>query len=80
MQIYVVAKMVDSETEPSSETVGAYVDKSRADTAAKAIAGELKVDSLDKLKSITYGVVETVELDLSGLDQAALDELRDAVG
>ena len=76
MQIYVVAKMVDSVTDPSSETVGAYIDKSRADAAAKAIAGRMLVN--DTLQSITYGVVETVELDLGGIDDTHAGQLSKA--
>lgn len=75
MQIYVVAKMTDTEQLQESETVGAFVDKERADAAAKKIdaarvAGE-------------YGIVETVELDLTGLqshsaaERAMLEALND---
>lgn len=77
MKIYIVSKVVDKLDNPSITTVSAHVDKGRADAAAKAIAGWRIVDST--LQSIVYGVVETVELDLTGLAQDALDELRDAV-
>jgi hypothetical protein len=29
---------------------------------------------------VTYGVVETVELDLTDMDQATLDAMREALG
>jgi hypothetical protein len=66
MKIYIVSKVTDSLTEPATETVSAHVDKDRADAAAKAIAGRVVVQ--DTLQSVTYGVVETVELDLSGTE------------
>lgn len=80
MKIHIVSKVADSLTEPESTTVGAYVDKSRADAAAKAIAGRMLVN--DTLQSVTYGVVETVELDLTGLVSLddALAEFEAATG
>jgi hypothetical protein len=78
VKIYIVSKITDSLTDPATETVSAHVDKDRADAAAQAIAGRIVVDST--LQSVTYGVVETVELDLTGMDQGTLDELREAVG
>lgn len=70
MKIYIVAKMVESET-PSSTTIGAYADRLKAVTAAEAIDHQGITD--------VYGIVETVELDLAGLMQDQLDELRNAV-
>jgi hypothetical protein len=71
VKIYIVSKMVDREDEQSSATVSAHVDSFQAKTAAQVIDHQ----GFDGV----YGVVETVELDLSGLAQDALDELRDAV-
>lgn len=77
MKIYIVSKIVDSMTDPESTTVSAHADKDRADAAAKAIAGRVVVNNT--LQGITYGVVESVELDLTGtLDQDAVDALREA--
>lgn len=72
MIVYVVSKVVDQIDNSSTTTVSAHVDKFQADTAAQAID--------HRGLSGVYGIVESVELDLTGLDQAALDALRDAVG
>lgn len=76
MKIYVVSKMVDELDNPSSTAVSAHVDKSRADDAAKAIAGTKVVSSIDDLQSMTYGIVEEIELDLSGIDYPTYDNAR----
>lgn len=72
MKIYIVSKITESLTDPATDTVSAHVDKMQADTAAQSIDHQGR-DGI-------YGVVETVELDLTGMDQGALDELREAVG
>jgi hypothetical protein len=58
MMIYVVSKMTDRKDEQSSETISAHVDQFTADTAAQAISHQ----GHDGI----YGVVESVELDLTG--------------
>jgi hypothetical protein len=78
VKIYIVSKVTDELDGPATETVSAHVDKDRADAAAKAIAGRLVIQ--DTLQSVTYGVVETVELDLTDMDQATLDAMREALG
>lgn len=81
MKIYIVTKMVDELDNPSSTTMSAHVDKDRADAAAKAIAGTKVVINAADLQSMTYGVVETVDLDLTGvLDQVQIDALREVAG
>lgn len=79
MQIHIVSKVVDSLTEPERTTVGAYIDKDRADAAAKAIAGTVRVTSAADLAGMTYGVVETVELDLTGLQLGQIHALENPV-
>jgi hypothetical protein len=80
VKIYIVSKITDSLTDPATETMSAHVDKSRADAAAKAIAGRVVVTSPADLQSMTYGVVESVELDLTDMNQATLDVVREALG
>jgi hypothetical protein len=72
MMIYVVSKMIDREDDQSSTTISAHVDRFTADTAAQVISHQ----GHDGI----YGVVESVELDLTGADQAAIDALREAAG
>lgn len=76
MKLYIVSKIVDSMTEPETTMVSAHIDKDQADAAAKTIAGRVVVGSA--LQGITYGVVEDVELDLTG-DGPELTQLRDEV-
>lgn len=78
MKIYVVARMVDREDDMSSATVSAHVDEGRARAAQRKIDA-VREDGI-------YGVVETVELDLTGLTLSAadandltLDQLQDSV-
>lgn len=72
MRIYIVSKVVDSADLQESITVGAYVDKDRADAKAQEIAGR---KMLGDLQSLTYGVVESVELDLTGVADVVEGEL-----
>jgi hypothetical protein len=72
VKIYIVSKMVDREDEQSSTTVSAHVDSFQAKTAAQVIDHQ-GIDGV-------YGIVEPVELDLTAIRQATIDELRDVVG
>lgn len=78
MEIHIVSKVVDELDNPSSTIISAHLAKDRADIAAKAIAGTKVVSALGDLQRMTYGVVETAELDLTG-NGAALQQLRDEV-
>jgi hypothetical protein len=71
VKIYIVSKITDSLTDPATETVSAHIDRGRADAAAKAIAGRVSVDHAGDLQDMTYGVVETVELDMVEIQDAA---------
>jgi hypothetical protein len=62
MQIYIVHKLVDREDVQETHLVSAHVDKLKADTAAQTIDHQ----GHDGV----YGVVETVELDLTGAPTA----------
>lgn len=70
MKIHIVSKVVDREDEQSTTTVSVHIDADRAETRRKAID--------DVREYMTYGVIETAELDLTG-DGAALQQLRDEV-
>lgn len=78
MIVYVVSKITDSLNDPSTEVVSVHVNKGRADAAAKAIAGRIIVQ--DTLQSVTYGVVESVELDLIGLMGGDAQDCAEAAG
>jgi len=71
MQVLIVSRIIDDLDMPESITVSAHVDPERAATAVKKISSDSKPG---------YGVVEVIELDLTGMEQAMLDELRAAVG
>lgn len=72
MKIHIVSKVVDSLQNPETTLVGAYVDKNRADAKAQEIVGR---KTLGDLQSLTYGVVESVELDLTGVADVVEGEL-----
>lgn len=71
MQIYVVSRLVEDADGPvSANTEGAFVDKGRADAAAR---------SIDQDSQPGYSVVETVELDLTGLQSGQIHALENPV-
>jgi hypothetical protein len=71
MIVYVVSKVVDQIDNSSTTTVSAHVDKFQADTAAQAID--------HRGLSGVYGIVESVELDLTGLQSGQIFALENPV-
>lgn len=70
MKIHIVSKLVEDADGPvSANTVSAHIDPDRAEDARNTI---------DQDPAAGYGVIETVELDLSG-HGSLLQALRDQV-
>jgi hypothetical protein len=71
MIVYVVSKVVDQIDDPSTTTVSVHVDERCAYDAAKAID--------HRGLSGVYAVVETVKLDLTGLQSGQIFALENPV-
>lgn len=68
MQIHIVSRLIEDADGPvSANTEGAFVDKERADYTAR---------SIDQDGQPGYSVVETVELDLTGMPSHLVAALR----